>query len=69
MTFQFILELESTSSSSIELDAGVPRHSKGLLVGRERMVCDWVVEEMVDLRRRHDEGLGMIGGALYYQYW
>lgn len=68
MTLQFVLELKSTSCSSVKLDAGVSGNSKSLLVSGEGMIRDWVVKEMMDFWRGHFEDVCMIGGALYYQY-
>jgi hypothetical protein len=49
MSLQFILQLESTTCASIKLHAGISCHGQCLLVSREGMVGDRVVEEMVNL--------------------
>jgi hypothetical protein len=55
MTLQFILELESIACSSVELNAGILGNRKGLPVGREGMISDGVVEEVVDFWGGHSE--------------
>jgi hypothetical protein len=65
---QLILELESTASTSIKFNARVSCNGQCLPVGREGVVGDRVVEEMVDFRSCHILGFWLIGGALDYQY-
>ena len=67
MTLQLVLELESTSCSSVKLDSGVSGNGESLLVSGEGMIRDWMVKEVMDFWRVHFEDLCMIGGALYYQ--
>jgi hypothetical protein len=55
MSLQLILQLESTACASIKLNVGISCHSQCLLVSREGMVGDGVVEEMVDLWGCHIE--------------
>lgn len=67
MTLELILQLKSSASSSVEFNAGIPRNSQRLLIGRERVVCDGVIVEMVNFWSGHIDIFVLIGGALYYQ--
>ena len=67
MALELVLELESSASSSVELNAGVARNSQHLLVCGERVVCDRVVEKVVNFWCSHFDSSALIGGALYYQ--
>ncbi len=68
VAFKLILELEAIAGSSIKLNTSVSCYSQCLPIGRERMVSDRVVEEMVNFWSCHGEGFVVaIGGALYYQ--
>lgn len=53
VSLQLILELPSVPGPSIELNASVPCDSQGIFVGREGMVGDGIVEEMVNFGSGH----------------
>lgn len=55
MSLELVLELEGIADSAVELDLGVAGNSQGLAIGREGVVGDGVVEEMVDLGSSHCE--------------
>lgn len=57
MSLQLILELKSIASSSIKLNVGVSCHGQRLLVGREGVVGDGVVEEVVNFGSCHFVGV------------
>ncbi len=75
VALELVLELEGGAGAAIELDGGVAGDGEGLVVGRERVVRDRVVEQVVHLGRRHLVGLGgeeevcvyAIGVALDYR--
>lgn len=68
MSLELILKSEVASRPSVELDVDIPRNCKCLPVGGERVVGDWVVEEVVNFRASHCEFMVYaIGGALYYR--
>jgi hypothetical protein len=54
VALELVLELKSSSGAFIELDAGISRYSQGLPIRREGVVCNRVMEEMVDFRGGHD---------------
>lgn len=56
MTLQLVLELERIASPAVELDGIVTGNSESLLIGREGVVGDWVVEEVVNFGVRHGGG-------------
>jgi len=53
MALQLVLELESTASTSIKLNARVSCNGQCLPIGREGVVSNRVVEEMVNLWSCH----------------
>lgn len=57
MAFELILELETIAGSSIKFNTGVSCYSQCLLVGREGVVGDGMVEEMVNFWSCHSEVL------------
>jgi hypothetical protein len=66
VAFELIFELESVARSAIELDAALPCNGQCLFIGRERVIRNWVVEELMNLGRCHLGNLYVIGVALYY---
>src|SRR4051812_1134134 len=68
MSFELILKREVASRPSVELDVDISSNCKCLPVGGERVVGDWVVEEVMNFRSGHcDFIVYAIGGALYYR--
>lgn len=55
MALQLILELEGISDFAVELDGRVSCHGEDAVVGREGVVGDWVVEQVVNLGSSHRE--------------
>lgn len=55
MPLQLIFERESIPGASIKLDVGVSCNGQGLPVRGERVVCDGVVEELMNFWSRHDK--------------
>lgn len=55
VTGQFILKLEATARLRIQVDIVLPSYSQRLTVGREGVVRNWVVEEVVDFWGGHCE--------------
>lgn len=53
MTLQLVFQLKSSPGSSIELNSGVSCNSQRLLVSREGVVGDGMVEEVVDFWSGH----------------
>ena len=53
MALQLILEDKFGSGFLVELDIIVSCDSKGLAIGREGMIGDRVVKEMMNFRARH----------------
>ena len=53
VSLQLIQQLERVARPAIELDVVVSGDSKGGMVGRERVVGDGIVEEMVNLGIGH----------------
>ena len=51
--FQLVLELEGIAHLPVELDGRVPSYGKGLVVRRERVVGNGVVEQVVDFGGSH----------------
>lgn len=65
MPSEFILQFVSAAALLEQVDAVVASYGEGLAVGGEGMVCDGVVEEMVDFRASHCDGLeNAIGDSL-----
>jgi hypothetical protein len=58
MAFELVYELVRAADLGVELDRRVPGNGERLSVGREGMVGDGVVEEVVDLGGCHDEYRG-----------
>lgn len=68
VALQLILELKSVSHSAVQLDIRVSGHSQSAMVSRERVVCNGVMEQVVNLGIRHTDELSFaIGVALYYR--
>jgi hypothetical protein len=55
VSLQVILQLEGVAGFAIELDRGVPGHCQCLMIGRERVIRNGRMEEVVHFRSRHDE--------------
>lgn len=55
VTAQLVVQGETGAIGRVQLDRVVSSDGKCLAVGRERVIGDWVVEEMVDLRGGHGE--------------
>ena len=53
MTLELILQFEAVARPAVELDDVVSGHSEGLPVCGERVICDWVVEEVMNFRSGH----------------
>ena len=65
VAFQLIFEGEAIARVAVQFDIIVSCYSERLTVGREGVVGNGVVEEMVDFGSGHDEEA--IGVALYYR--
>ncbi len=65
VALELVLELEGIADLAVELNCRVSGDSKRLAVGRERVVRNGVVEEMVNFGSGHVERCA-IGVALYY---
>jgi hypothetical protein len=57
MAFQLVLELECVSGSSVQLDTTISCDRQRLSVSRKGMICDWMMEQMVNFRGRHSRTL------------
>ena len=55
MALQFILESEFAARALVQFNVIVSCDSEGGSIGGERMVGNWVVEEVVDFGTGHDE--------------
>lgn len=64
MATELVLESELGAVGGVELDCVVTRDSYSAAVGGEGVVCDWVVEEVVNLWRSHDDGLAGVFSQL-----
>ena len=53
MSLEFILKCKVASRPTVEFDIDVPSNRKRLPVGRERVICDGVVEQVVDFWTGH----------------
>lgn len=54
MTLELVLELERVGDALVNLDRRIPGDGDGVAVGRERVVRDGRVEQVVHFWRRHD---------------
>lgn len=61
MALELVLELKGISDLAVELDARVSCHGEDAVVGREGVVGDWVVEQVVNLGSSHFEGFDRMG--------
>ena len=59
MSLKFVLKYEIVSRLSIQLDSDVASDCKCLAVGREGMVGNGMMEQVVDFWTGHDEPMGM----------
>lgn len=67
MPLQFILQCELAAGTFVELNMIVSGHGQCLSISGKGMICDWMMEKVMSLGRRHilfDETA--IGVALYY---
>ena len=55
MAFQFVFQCKFGTRPIVEFDIVVSSDCEGLLVGGEGMVCNGVVEEVMDFWTRHRE--------------
>ena len=55
VTFELILHREVRARLAVKLDIDVPRNCKSAVICRERMVCDRVMEKMMDFWAGHYE--------------
>lgn len=55
MALQLILQCEIGAGSVVEFHHIVPSHSERLSISGEGVVCDWVVEEVVNFWARHND--------------
>jgi len=58
MTSELVFELKAGAGARIQLDIVVSCHRERAAVGREGMVGNWVVEEVMDFGRSHDYHCG-----------
>lgn len=58
VALELILELKGVADLAVQLDRGVARHRQDAVVRRERVVGDWVVEQVVHLGSSHLEAQG-----------
>lgn len=55
MTLQFILQTEFVARLLVEFDSIILCYSQSLLVGREGMVGNWLVKEVMNFGLSHDD--------------
>lgn len=53
MALQFILQCELAAGPFVELNMVITGHCQCLSVGGKGMICNWMMEKMMSLRRRH----------------
>lgn len=66
MSGQLIRQLKFVSTPLEQVNRILASHGQRLAIGGEGMVGNRVVKEVMNLRRRHNDKLVAIGGALYY---
>ena len=53
MASEFVFEVKTGARTRIQLNIVFARHGDGTAVGRDGMVDDWMVEEVMDFGRSH----------------